>query len=62
METLKLGGLTPSVTTLRSSPNQKPVTSLRVVRMLTTSEIEFLRQDMKRANDILDRLLRTTLK
>jgi hypothetical protein len=60
MEHLKSNGLEPSVIDLTISPNQKPVISSRVVRMLTASEIEFLRQDMKRANDILEKLLRST--
>jgi cyclopropane fatty-acyl-phospholipid synthase-like methyltransferase len=60
MEFLKSGGLKSSVTTVTVSPNQKPAISSREVRMLTTSEIELLRQDMKRANEILDRLLRST--
>jgi cyclopropane fatty-acyl-phospholipid synthase-like methyltransferase len=60
MEPLKSGSLKPAVTTVTVSPNQKPVISSRVVRMLTASEIEFLRQDMKRANEILDKLLCST--
>jgi len=57
---LNFGGLKPLVTTLIISSNQKPATSSRVVKMLTVSEIEFLRQDMKCANDILEKLLHST--
>jgi len=57
---LKSNSLAHSVTNLTVSPNQKPAISSSVVRTLTASEIEWLRQDMKRANEILERLLRLT--
>lgn len=60
MKPLKSNNLELLVTNLTISPNQKPAISSRVVRALTASEIEFLRQDMKRANEILERLLRST--
>lgn len=55
---LKRGGKTDSGTVLTPSPNQKPATSF-APRMLTKSEIESLRQDMRRRHEANKKALET---
>ena len=57
MQKLKTGGSRRSVTALTASPSRKRDIFSNMGRDLTPSEIALLKQDVKRVNDEIDRLI-----